>query len=57
MRPLDGEEATALAEAAQKNRVNTVRVLDEYIAALQSLRDEIDKEEKNSLRGALKRLL
>jgi hypothetical protein len=39
----------ALAEAFQKNRINTLRVLDEYIAALQSLRDEVEKEEKSSL--------
>ena len=57
MRQLDGEEAPALAEAAQKNRVNTVRVLDEYIAALQALRVEIDKEDKNSLQLRLKGVL
>jgi len=57
MRPLDGEEAPALAEAAQKNRVNSVRLLDEYISALQSLRDEIDKEEKNRLQERLERVL
>ena len=57
MRTLDGEKATALAEAAQKNRVNTVRVLDEYIYALQSLRDEIKKEEINSLELRLKGIL
>ena len=57
MRPLDGETATALAETAQKNRVNTVRVLDEYIATLQSLRDEINKEEKNSLQERLTDIL
>ena len=56
MRQLDGEEAPALAEAAERNRVNTVRVLDEYISALQSLRDEIN-EEKNSLQGRLKLIL
>jgi prephenate dehydrogenase len=53
MRPLDEEEATALAESAQKNRVNIVRVLDEYIAVLKSLRDEIDGEEKKSLQVRL----
>ena len=57
MRPLDGEEAAGLAEAAQKNRVNTVRVLDEYISALQSLRDEVNKEEKNNLQVRLKGVL
>ncbi len=54
MHQLDGEKAPALAEAAQKNRINSVRVLDEYIAALQSLRDEIDKEEKSSLQERFK---
>lgn len=53
IRQLDGERAPALAEAAQKNRVNTVRVLDEYISKLQSLRDEIDKEEETSLQERL----
>jgi prephenate dehydrogenase len=54
MRQLDGEGAQALAEAALRNRVNIVRVLDEYISALQSLRDEIEKEEETSLQGRLK---
>jgi prephenate dehydrogenase len=53
MRPLDGEGAQALAEAALRNRVNIVRVLGEYISALQSLRDEIEKEEETSLQGRL----
>jgi len=57
MHQLDGEKGVALAEAAQKNRTNTVRVLNEYIAALQSLRDEIDKEEKNSLQERFKAAL
>jgi prephenate dehydrogenase len=54
MRPLDGESAPALAEVAQRNRVNTVRVLNEYISALLSLRDEIEKEEETGLHGRLK---
>ena len=54
MRQLDGEKAPALAEAAQRNRVNTLRVLDEYISGLQSLRDEIEKEEETSLQERLK---
>lgn len=56
MRPLDAEEPGALAEAAQKNRMNTVRVLDEYIAALQSLRDEMDGEEEKNLQVRLERI-
>lgn len=52
----DLDEAVALAEAAKQNRVNTIRVLDEYIAALKSLRAEIDGEQKNSLRDRLDRI-
>jgi len=36
---------------------DTVRVLDEYISALQSLRDEVNKEEKNNLQVRLKGVL
>ena len=57
MRPLDGEGAMALAETAHKNRVNTLRVLDEYIAALQSLRIEINKEEIIGLQKRLQVIL
>ena len=57
MRQFDGEEATGLTEAALKNRLNSLRVLDEYIAALQSLREQIDKEEKNSLKERLQHVL
>ncbi len=57
MRPLDEEEAIPLAEAAQKNRVNTVRVLDEYIAELKSLRDEIDGDDKKGLQARLERAM
>ena len=56
-RPLDLEESVALAEAARQNRVNTVRVLDDYIATLKSVRDEIDGEEKKSLQVRLERIL
>ncbi len=54
LRQLEEEEALALTEATQKNRINIVRLLDEYIAVLQSLRDEIDREEQNSLQERLK---
>jgi prephenate dehydrogenase len=57
MRPLDAEESSALAETAQKNRTNTVRVLDEYIATLQSLRDELEGEEEKNLQVRLERIL
>ena len=57
MRPLEEEGASALAETAQRNRVNTVRVLDEYMAVLKSLRDEIDGEEKKSLQERLEQIL
>jgi prephenate dehydrogenase len=55
--PLDTEEAAALAEAALQNRVNTVRVLDDYIAALRSLRNQIEGEEKKSLQVRLDRIV
>jgi prephenate dehydrogenase len=57
MRPLDLEEPVALAEAARQNRTNTVRVLDDYINTLKSLRDEIDVEKKKSLQAHLARIL
>ena len=57
MRPLDSEESASLAETARQNRANIVRVLDEYIGALKSLRDEIDGEEKKSLQDHLDRIL
>jgi prephenate dehydrogenase len=57
MRALDSEESASLAEAARQNRVNIVRVLDEYIATLKSLRDEIDGEGKKSLQVHLDRIL
>ena len=56
-RPLDGQEAVGLAETAQANRLNTVRLLDDYISALQSLRDEVNHEEKNNLQVRLQGLL
>lgn len=57
MRPLDSQEPAALAEAARQNRVNTVRVLDDYIATLKSLRDEIDGEQKKNLQDRLEHAL
>jgi prephenate dehydrogenase len=57
MRPLDLDESAALAEAAQQNRVNTIRLLDEYIETLRAMRDEIDGEKKKSLRTRLERIL
>jgi prephenate dehydrogenase len=56
-RPLDSEESPTVAETASQNRVNIVRVLDEYITALKSLRDEIDGEEKKSLQARFDRIL
>ncbi len=52
-RPLDGEKSTALTEAVLQNRANTIRLLDEYIATLSSLRKEIAEENKE---GVLARL-
>ncbi len=51
--PLDGEESTALAEAILQNRANTIRVLDEYIATLTSLRKDIAEENKKELQARL----
>jgi len=44
--PLVTEEAAALAEALIQDQANVLRVLDEYIASLASMRKEI--EEKNN---------
>jgi prephenate dehydrogenase len=55
MRPLDLFEASTLAEAAWHNRVNSVRVLNEFITVLISLRDEIQNGEKKELLTRLNR--
>lgn len=52
-RPLDGEESAALAEAARQGQANVVRVLDEYIATLTSLRQDIAGEKKKNLQTRL----
>ena len=52
-RPLDGEESAALTEAILQNRLNTLRVLDEYIATLASLRKDIADENKKDLQARL----
>jgi prephenate dehydrogenase len=57
MQSLDYEEPATLVETAQQNRVNTVRLLDDTIAKLKSLRDEIDGEKKKSLRKRIERIL
>jgi prephenate dehydrogenase len=44
--PIDSEESKALAEAILHNRLNTIRLLDEYIATLTSLRKDILEENK-----------
>jgi prephenate dehydrogenase len=53
--PLDREESDALAEAILQNRANTIRVLDEYIATLTSLRKDIAEENKKDLQARLDR--
>jgi prephenate dehydrogenase len=53
--PLDGEESTALAEAILHNRLNTMRVLDGYIATLMSLQRNIAEENKKELQIRLER--
>ncbi len=57
MRPLDLEETVALAEAARQNRTNIVRMLDDYMLTLKSLRDEIEGEKKKSFQARLARIL
>ena len=52
-RPLDGDESAALAEAILHDRVNSLRVLDGYIATLASLREDIAGENKKDLRTRL----
>jgi len=47
------EEPNALAEFALQNSVNTIRVLDDYIATLKSLRNEIAGGENEKLRNRL----
>lgn len=54
-RPLDGEESSALAEAILQNQPNSIRVLDEYITALTSLRDEIAAMNKKGLHTRLEK--
>ena len=51
--PLDGEEPSALAEAILKDRANMIRVLDEYIDTLTSLRKDIVEENKQELQDRL----
>lgn len=52
-RPLVGEESAALAGAILQNQSNTLRVLDAYIAALTSLRNEIAGNNKKELETQL----
>jgi prephenate dehydrogenase len=51
--PLDAEESTALAEAIQHNRANTIRILDEYLITLASLRKDIADENIKNLKARL----
>jgi prephenate dehydrogenase len=53
--PLDGEEPAALTEAILQNRTNTMRVLDEYITTLVSLRKEIAEGNKEELKARFER--
>jgi prephenate dehydrogenase len=52
-RLLDSEDSAALAEAASQNHANMVRVLDDYIATLKSLRDKINAQDKKGLQDQL----
>jgi prephenate dehydrogenase len=51
--PLNYEESLALTETIMNNRANTLRVLDEYMACLASLRKEIQDENKDGLKARL----
>jgi len=53
--PLDWEGSAALAEAILHNRANTVRVLDQYILTLASLRRDIAEENKKEVQARLER--
>ena len=53
--PLDGEESSALAEASLHNRLNVIRLLDEYMASLASLREDIASENGKNLHARLER--
>jgi prephenate dehydrogenase len=55
-RPLDQEQPAALAKAAHLGRNNLLRLLDEYIAGLQSLRADVAAGETSSLAERLERL-
>ena len=52
---LEREEPAALAEAILQNQANTIRVLDEYIATLASLRNEIASKNKKELQTRFER--
>jgi hypothetical protein len=51
--PLDGEGSMALVEGILHNRLNTMRVLDETIATLISLRKDIAEENRQQLQARL----
>jgi prephenate dehydrogenase len=51
--PLEGEESAAWVDSIVHNRVNALRVLDEYITALSSLRKDIAEENSKILRDRL----
>lgn len=51
--PIALEEAGAMTEAILHNRTNTVRLLDEYIATLSSLREDISEENGKNLLSRL----
>ena len=51
------EEPEALAEIAVRNKVDSLRVLDNYIANLQLLREDIDKGEMKDLRSRISEIV
>ena len=53
--PLDEEQASALAEASLQNRLNSIRLLDDYIATLVSIRKDLAEENKKELQARIER--
>lgn len=51
--PLEGEESTALTEAIMHNRANTIRIMDDFMATLASLRKDIAEDNKKNFQARL----
>ena len=57
MNLLEIEEPEALAEMAIRNKSNTLRVLDDYLAMVQLLREKVEKEELKDLRSGIREIV